>query len=436
MPGSLVDDLENLKGAFGADAEPRVARLLIWATTLRLTDPLELIRLHETLQFLRAYPPSPRVLGLAVRLLHSFGRRLTGVPREEFEYAEVSGLARTSVSTAFSHTFASSLARRHGRNIDIDWDRYQHPNRLGRTLAKLIPEAFEDWAIQPHANWRRWYEKKRREKQGQGLLWLLEQIDPEVYALLELPLRWNLGDSDASRTRLRIPRTRIFYHDAPLLTRRDVSIAAELSKPKIAIRKLSLQKGKTILDVITDASAVRYRELYGFEYPDAHNVFHADLGRGVDFYFCGLAPAWKLPRRDYMSGMFFKNGIPTGYVEVMWYQERMEVGFNLYYTFRQGETAWLYARLLKLFHEQFAATSLVVDPYQLGHENDEAISSGAFWFYYKMGFRPTSKDAARLAAQEHSQIERQPGYRTGPRRLMQLAKSNLVYSIKNKDKGK
>ena len=99
-----------------------------------------------------------------------------------------------------------------------------------------------------------------------------------------------------------------------------------------------------------DASAVRYRELYGFLYPDAANVFHADLGRGMDFYFFGAARKWRLPKRDYSCGMYFKNGVPIGYVEVLWPRHpkggRMEVGFNLYYTFRQGETAWLYARFL------------------------------------------------------------------------------------------
>ena len=76
-------------------------------------------------------------------------------------------------------------------------------------------------------------------------------------------------------------------------------------------------------------------------------------GRGMDVFLCGVARRWRLPHREYCAGMYFKNGVPMGYVEVMWIKNVMEVGFNLYYTFRQGETAWLYARLLKLFHQQF-----------------------------------------------------------------------------------
>jgi hypothetical protein len=105
----------------------------------------------------------------------------------------------------------------------------------------------------------------------------------------------------------------------------------------------------------------------------------------------------------------------------------MEVGFNLYYTFRQGETAWLYARLLKLYRERFRVTSFLVDPYQLGHENEEAIESGSFWFYYKLGFRPESPEVARLAERERKKIASQPGYRTRPATLRKLAASPVVY---------
>jgi hypothetical protein len=185
------------------------------------------------------------------------------------------------------------------------------------------------------------------------------------------------------------------------------------------------------LDGIVDASAVRYRELYGFLYPDISNVFHADLGRGVDLYFFGISRKWRLPRRDYYCGMYFKNGVPIGYVEVLSSRQRrgsrMEVGFNLYYTFRQGETAWLYARLMKLFRERYHATTFVIDPYQLGHDNDEAIESGAFWFYYKLGFRPESEEVAACAEREMRKIAARPGYRTHPRMLRKLAAAMMVW---------
>jgi hypothetical protein len=130
--------------------------------------------------------------------------------------------------------------------------------------------------------------------------------------------------------------------------------------------------------------------------------------------------------------MYFKNGVPIGYIEVLWTRQkksvRMEVGFNLYYTFRQGETAWLYVRLLKLFCERFRVTSFVIDPYQLGHENEEAIESGSFWFYYKLGFRPESPEVARLAEREQQRIATHSEYRTRPATLRKLAVAPVVYT--------
>jgi len=425
---SVVEGLEAAKSKFGAKAAREVVALLKRAARTRLRDPQALIQFHETVLFLRAYPQSARVLREADRILFSFGERLRGMPREEFEYSEISGIAGTGLSTNFSYPFAKSLAERHGECVRIDWDQYQHPDRLGPILARLIPEAFEDWAIGPHPDWRGWYQKA-----GGTLPWLIERVTPEVYDLLELPLRWDLDDSPASRSRARLPRKDIFYHDAPFLTRKDVSIGAEFAAPKITVHRLPGDKARRVLDVIIDASAVRYRELYGFLYPDAANVFHADLGRGMDFYFFGVARKWKLRQREYCAGMYFKNGVPEGYVEVLWPREkkggRMEVGFNLYYTFRQGETAWLYARLLKLFHERFRVDSFYIDPYQLGHENEEAIQSGSFWFYYKLGFRPESPEIARLAERELQKIADDPEHRTGPARLRRLAAAPVVFEI-------
>src|SRR5262249_38595482 len=135
----------------------------------------------------------------------------------------------------------------------------------------------------------------------------------------------------------------------------------------------------------------------------------------------------RLPFRAYQAGMFFKNGVPLGYFEGLSFFERMEVGFNLYYTFREGETAWLYARTLKLFREHLGVTCFTIDPYQLGHENEEAIESGAYWFYRKLGFQPVTEEIAHLSDREEEKIRKQPGYRTSAALLRRLARMPLVY---------
>src|SRR5260370_28304835 len=130
-----------MKGQFGRDAARRTVALLDRVLHARVREPAELIRLHETVLFLRAYPQSPRVLRLADKLLFSFAERLRGLDREPFEDPQISGIAGTGLSTNFSYEIARSLAARH--SLKIDWENYEHPDRLGPILARLIPLAAE-----------------------------------------------------------------------------------------------------------------------------------------------------------------------------------------------------------------------------------------------------------------------------------------------------
>src|SRR5262249_44231067 len=155
--------------------------------------------------------------------------------------------------------------------------------------------------------------------------WLLANVDRQTYDLLEIPLRWEFQDAGATRSRARIPRKRIFYHDRPFLKRSEISLDREFAAPKIAVQRIA--RPQKTLDLILDTSAVRYRELLGFTHPDSAHVYHADFGRGVDFYFFGVPKEWRLPLRAYYSGMFFKNGVPIGYFEGLSLAERMEAGF-------------------------------------------------------------------------------------------------------------
>ena len=130
-----------------------------------------------------------------------------------------------------------------------------------------------------------------------------------------------------------------------------------------------------------------------------------------------------------------KNGVPIGYIEGLAFLERLEIGFNLYYTFRDGESAWIYAQVLKLHRDALGVTSFSIDPYQLGFENAEAIASGAFWFYRKLGFRPT--DAGIRAAVEREERRIARTRRTGlrPATLRRLVPHNLLYEAPGSPRG-
>jgi hypothetical protein len=98
-----------------------------------------------------------------------------------------------------------------------------------------------------------------------------------------------------------------------------------------------------------------------------------------------------------------------------------------FYTFRHGESAWIFARLLRFLRQYLNVSVFSVEPYQLGSHNEEGIEAGAFWFYRKLGFRPVQPQVARMVAREERKLAKRPGYRTPARILRRLAAGHLLY---------
>jgi hypothetical protein len=443
-----LDRLEAAKRAFGKDEQAELPRLLQGAGRARFTDAQSLIRFHEALLFFRAYPPSAEVLLVTEQLLLSIPMKIAELRRADvdllpFEEPDVSGIAGTAFSAIFTYDITRWLAENHARSVEIDWEGYEAA-LLGPLLRHLHPFANEDLLVEANIPYIDWF-RAAKPRDGSDLRWLISRIEAlpippadraELFAQAKIPIRWQLDDGRATRTLGRMPgRRKCFYHDGPLIRRADVSLEAELQSPPPTTKKLSRAGGRRVIDFARETSAMRYRELHGFTYGDPAHVIHADLGRGVEAFVVGVPREHRLPLRAYHAGMFFKNGVPIGYIECLTLFEHMEVGFNLYYTFREGETAWLYARLLRLFREILPVTCFAVDPYQLGHHNDEAIDSGAFWFYRKLGFRPANVDVAKILRNEEAKLVRDPTHRTPARTLRRLAAGWMIYELSDSRTG-
>src|SRR4051794_11414291 len=91
-----LEQLDNLKGQFGRDAGTRAVALLESLESTDFRDPADLIRLHETALYLRAFPQNARVLELTDRILFPFGDRLREIDPTPFEDPDVSGIAGTA----------------------------------------------------------------------------------------------------------------------------------------------------------------------------------------------------------------------------------------------------------------------------------------------------------------------------------------------------
>jgi hypothetical protein len=443
----LLTELEESKRRLGADNAVRLEKLLVSAARRRFLDSDSLIRFHEALLFIRAYPQSRAILRLADNLLASFDERVerlrsTGEDMTAFDYIENSGIAGTTLHGMYSYGIARWLAECHRMSVEIDWERLEKKERIGTNLPRLVPLLDEDSLTEANIPYLTWI-RAAKNRRTSDLAWLIERLEKSplsekekstLYDSLELWIRWEMGDSRTSRTKnIRAPQ-RVFYHREPLIRRADVLLAKEINSP-LPLEKLSLTQGKSILDRCRDTTCVRYRELYGIAYGDPSTVVRGDAGRGVEIFLWGLPSERRLPLRGYHAGFTLKNGVPINYIEGISLFERMELGFNTFYTFRDGETAWVYAKALRLLNRVTGATCFSIDPYQLGFNNDEAIESGAFWFYRKLGFRPTRPELERLAQAEERKLAANREYRTSARMLRRLSAGTAVYEAPGSGRG-
>jgi hypothetical protein len=420
----LLDQLDHARRSFSAAEGPIIEALLNQLSAHTASDAAELIRLHELLLFIRAYPVSTAVASLADAALHQISARvalLADADVDALEFSNVSGISGSAITAVFTADLARDLIRRHPGQLSIHWEAWPNPERLIYVLRELFPLSWDDLSVEAGVPYREWLE-------AIGGLQVLLRATSAQYDALELPLRWNFGPA-ASRTLMRLHESTPYLHQQPLITRRDISLNSLPYEPPLPCRKVSRKRAEAIIALARDTSAVRYRELHGFTYGDPAHLYEIDPGRGVLLYVWGVPPNDRLPLRTYLCATIWKNGIPIGYFEGLSLAERMEAGFNLYYTFREGETAWLYGRLLRLCHQLTDVTCFTLDPYQIGHENKEAIESGAFWFYRKLGFHSTSAGIRNLTAREEKKIAANPAYRTSAATLRKLVREPMIYGF-------
>ena len=435
----MLDELERAKRQFDVPAS-KVISTLFFLARRSIEDAKSLIRLHETLLFLRAYPQGASVLSQAEKTLRALARLVPKLRDRDLDLSalddpEVSGIAGTTVTSNFSYAIVRWLVAKYPRQLSIDWDWFEEEDRFGATMPRFLPLLEEEAIVEAHVPYRDWLRAAKGRKNE--VAWLIgqfeslrvpENLKAELYDSLKLHVTWRFGFR-SSRTGMKLAQPKIFFHDQPLIQRRDISLSVELSSLPIPIEEVSRALGAKILDLARETSAVRYRELHGFTYGDSRRVLKANLGRGTEAFVIGVPPEHRLPLRGYHAALIFKNGVPAAYFEGLSLFERMESGFNLYYTFRDGETAWLYARILRLMRQLVGVTVFSIEPYQIGHENEEGIESGAFWFYRKLGFRPVRPELMELTLSEEQKIATKRDYRTSARTLRRLAAGHMLFEL-------
>lgn len=430
---AYVEALDGSKNQYGP-AAGRAKRAALGALTgLPIEDPATLLRYHEALCFLRAYPDDLEVLGLVEAALETFGVRVARLGARAGVLDET-GVAGTAVCCALSHAAARWVAGRFPAAVEIDWDDADAEERLGILLPSLLSSADEEALVEADVPSREWLAAATGADERSHLAWVLERLARRpreartLYDAQQVRTRWELGDGPASRTLARLRGPRPFFHQRGLIRWRG-SLRRRLPGPPVTLRAASPDEAESLIDAARAAVIVRYREVHAFNFADPAAVLLADVGRGVRVAWLGVLPAHRLPLRAHFGYLLLKNGAPVGYGDASCLFDWVEIAYNVFESFRQGESAFVFGRLLAFLYQRFGVRAVHLSRYQIGHDNEEALASGAFWFYYKLGFRPKRRDLARLAAAERRAIARDRGHRSSQATLARLAEDGMFLGL-------
>lgn len=433
----FVSTLHAIRNRFDQASSREKVRLLTSLADATVSATKSLRTLHSVLCYLRAFPDNEHVFRAADTLLGDFGQRIKRLSRSRRNALDDSGIAGTTTRYEYSYHVAKLLSKRYPANVDIDWPRYEEPEKLDEILCHTLAHAEEAVFEEGEVSTRQWVRNAKGKLTLTDLAWLLIQLEntPQLrnlralsYDAAAVPLVIGLGSSDASITHNRLPVRRMHYrHDgmrpAPSSARR--LITCELP----GIRRLPRDRARRLIDTATTCLAVRHREVYSITHGNPDEVYEAPLGCGVTLGVIGVLPEHRLNLEANYGYLLFANGMPVGYGGVSPLFRQANTGVNIFEEYRRSEAAFLFAQTLRAFRTLFGVTRFVANPYQFGEGNLEAIGSGAFWFYYKLGFRPADAAVARLADREWTQLQSKPRHRSDAATLKRLAHGDLHLTL-------
>ena len=263
-----------------------------------------------------------------------------------------------------------------------------------------------------------------------ALKWLINLIDQQdwtpvlktkVYDELKIFVRWKLSNEKTGITYTKWPVKDVFFQK----THKSKIDALSILKKKVNDPlSLSLDEKWNLISLIRSCLALYARETDPVTYADPGETFMYEMGDGLQIALTGMVKDRRLALESYIGYMAFKNGIPVSYGGGWIWGHRCKIGINIFPPFRGGGSDKLFCQIMRLFFQVYHIRCFVVKPYQFGKGNPEGLKTGAFWFYYKLGFRPVNEDIRKMADSEWEKIRLGNQYRTSVSLLKKFTACN------------
>ncbi|MCZ6786643.1 MAG: hypothetical protein O7E54_05705, partial [Planctomycetota bacterium] len=328
------------------------------------------------------------------------------------------------------------LARRWPEHLAIDWPEFERKGRLSGLLHHLVSYSETPGLDEFDFGAREWVDRLKgpEETDAAFLIRRLQALRVEtpmreqLYEDLDIPLLLSPGDTTPARGREKWDKASVVFQKKPPPRSRP-NLRRAIHASTFRVRPVDRREGRRLIDLANACMVSRHRDLLVFLHADEQDVRIIDYGDGLQFACMGAVPERRLLLESVYGFLTLMNGVPIGYVLCSAFFNSSEVAYNVFETYRGAGAAHVYARVLGMVHGLFASTSFAVDPYQLGHENKEGQESGAWWFYYKLGFRPRAGGVRALVREELQKLKANPRYRTRASRLNEMAAEPMFLQL-------
>lgn len=434
MPAAPLPSLNRIKDRYGPGRATAKRRLLAQLGRTRLKTAAQVLALHEAACFLRAYPDSAAVRAQATRLLRGFSRRPD--LRKHHALLANSGIAGTPIRYALFWPMLRWVATRWPKQLRLDRDDRVAAGRIEAVLALLLTSVESEWLRERRPAGFEALDRLRPKNAGDAafLTHLIDALPGDgrtreaFHDAIDPLYELQPGPGTPSRT-LAHHAVAPAVHVREGLRRARPDLRAEIARPPQRVRTVTRREGEALVELARGAMLTRERDLDAFAYGDPRALRVVHEAGGLAFAVNGVLPERRAPIAALFGALTLQNGVPIGYIQVDIAGRSAAISFNAFPTFRGGEAGHVFARMLAMTYHLLGAGSFTIEPYQLGDHNDEAIDSGAWWFYRKLGFAPRDPATLRLARREEKRLAARPGARSSAATLRALAKTHLYFEL-------
>ncbi|HEX6813310.1 MAG TPA: hypothetical protein VF384_16945 [Planctomycetota bacterium] len=432
-PTGLLRSLEQTRATFGGDAPAQKLALLQALDRARMPTAAGVLRLHEALCFLRAYPDDAAVLEQVAAMLQRFDQRRD--LRAHRRALMDSGIAGTPIRYSFFASTARWLSERFPGALRIVWPGFANADLLNQRLS-----LFATWPETPGLDeidmpMRDWLRRlagpdttdadfliRRCAQLGRS-----DQERETFYDELDVELELRAGPGTPSRSHALLAGRHVCFQQQPFARERP-ELRRELAQRAVE-RPVDEALGERIVTLAREAMVLRHRDLDAFAYGDRRDVRLFDCGGGLEFAVIGVIPERRLLLEAVYGYVTLKNGVPIGYVLTSGFFASSEVAYNVFDTWRGGEAGLVYGRVLAVTKQIYGSDTFTIYPYQLGGGgNTEGLKSGSWWFYQKLGFRAREHEVLGLMQRELAAIAKNKSHRSSIGTLQRLAEYNVYWS--------